>query len=123
MDLRAMGVKKIALYDVSVTHPSYIVSDAFRFSKLALLSATYNSGIFPAMETLLLDLKAHALKQRTVALAENGSWAPTAAKQMREILSGMQNLHLLDGTVSIRSSLNAGTREQLREMARQLAEA
>ncbi|MDD6040950.1 MAG: FprA family A-type flavoprotein [Clostridia bacterium] len=123
MDLRAMGVKKIALYDVSVTHPSYIVSDAFRFSKLAFLSATYNSGIFPAMETLLLDLKAHALKQRTVALAENGSWAPTAAKQMREILSGMQNLHLLDGAVSIRSSLNAGTREQLREMARQLAEA
>ena len=62
------------MYDVSVTHPSYILSDAFRFRKLALLSATYNLGVFPAMETLLLDLKAHALQDRTVALVENGSW-------------------------------------------------
>ncbi len=123
MDLREAGVKKIAMYDVSVTHPSYIVSDAFRFGKLAFLSSTYNSGIFPAMETLLHDINAHALKKRTVAIAENGSWAPTSGKQMREILSGLQNINLLENTVSIRSAVNENTREQLREMARQLAEA
>jgi len=123
MDLREMGVKKIAMYDVSVTHPSYIVSDAFRFGKLAFLSSTYNSGIFPAMETLLHDIKAHALKKRAVALAENGSWAPTSGKQMRELLSGLQNVNVLENTVSIRSALNTDTREQLRELARQLAEA
>ena len=95
----------------------------FRFGKLAFLSSTYNSGIFPAMETLLHDVKAHALKKRTVALAENGSWAPTAGKQMREILSGLQNMNVLENTVSIRSALNADTREQLRELARALAEA
>jgi len=123
MDLRAQGVKNIAMYDVSVTHPSYILSDAFRFGRLAFLSSTYNSGIFPAMETLLHDIKAHALKKRTVALVENGSWAPTAGKQMREILSGLQNMNVLENTVSIRSALNADTREQLRELARALAEA
>ena len=123
MDLRAAGVKNIAMYDVSVTHPSYILSEAFCFGKLAFLSSTYNSGIFPAMETLLHDVKAHALKKRTVALVENGSWAPTSGKQMREILSGLQNMNVLENTVSIRSALNDDTREQLRELARQLAEA
>ncbi len=123
MDLREMGVKKIAMYDVSVTHPSYIVSEAFRFDKLAFLSSTYNSGIFPAMETLLLDLKAHALKKRTVALVENGSWAPTSGKQMREILSGLQHTAILEPTVSLRSAVNDAIREQLRELAQQLADA
>ena len=123
MDLRAQGVKRIAMYDVSVTHPSYILSEAFRFGKLAFLSSTYNSGIFPAMETLLHDIKAHALKKRTVALLENGSWAPTAGKQMREILSGLQNMNVLENTVSVRSAVNGDTRGQIREMARQLAEA
>lgn len=122
-ELRKAGVKNIAMYDVSVTHPSYILSEAFRFGKWAFLSATYNSGIFTPMETLLLDLKAHALKNRTVALAENGSWAPTAGKQMREILSGMQNMNVLESTVSIRSAVNDATLAQLQEMARQLAEA
>ena len=111
------------MYDVSVTHPSYILSDAYRFGKLAFLSSTYNSGIFPAMETLLHDIRAHALKKRTVALLENGSWAPTAGKQMREILSGLQNMNVLENTVSVRSAVNSDTRGQIREMARQLAEA
>ena len=123
MDLREFGVKKMAMYDVSVTHPSYILSEAFRFGKLVFLSSTYNSGIFPAMETLLHDVKAHALKKRTVALVENGSWAPTAGKQMREILSSMQQTAILENTVSIRSALNEDTRAQLRELAKQLAEA
>ena len=67
-------------------------------------------------------MKAHALKKRTVALVENGSWAPTSGKQMREVLSGLQNMNVLENTVSIRSALNADTREQLRELARALAE-
>ena len=122
-DLREAGVRNIAVYDVSVTHPSYILSDAFRFGRLAFLSSTYNSGIFPAMETLLHDVKAHALKKRTVALVENGSWAPTAGKQMREILSSLQQTNVLESTVSIRSAVNADTRGQLRQLARDLAEA
>ena len=123
MALRDAGVKHVAMYDVSVTHPSYILSDAFRFGKLALLSATYNLGVFPAMETLLLDLKAHALQDRTVALVENGSWAPAAGKQMREILGSMKNMRVLEPVPTIRSALAADTREAITDLARQLAEA
>lgn len=119
--LREAGVSKIALYDVSVTHPSYIVSDAFRFGKLAFLSATYNNGIFPAMETLLLDLKAHALQNRVVALLENGSWAPASGKQMRDILAGMKGMRVLDACVSIRSSATQANRGELECLAAELA--
>lgn len=119
--LREAGVSKIALYDVSVTHPSYIVSDAFRFGKLAFLSTTYNSGIFPAMETLLLDLKAHALQNRVVALLENGSWAPTCGKQMRDILAGMKGMRVLDACVCIRSSATQANRGELECLATELA--
>ena len=123
MALRDAGVKHVAVYDVSVTHPSYILSDAFRFSKLALLSATYSLDVFPAMETLLLDLKSHALQDRTVALVENGTWAPAAGKQMREILGSMKNMRVLEPVPTIRSALAADTREALTGLARQLAEA
>lgn len=119
--LREAGVSKIAMYDVSVTHPSYIVSDAFRFGKLAFLSATYNSGIFPAMETLLLDLKAHSLQNRVVALLENGSWAPTSGKQMREILAGLKGVRVLDDCVCIRSSATRANRGELECLATELA--
>ncbi len=120
--LREMGVANIEVYDVSVTHPSYIVSDAFRFGKWALLSATYNAGIFPAMETLLLDLKAHALKNRTVAVVESGSWAPVSGKLMRDILSTMK-VNVLEDKLSIRCALNETGCDALEAMARALAEA
>lgn len=123
MALRDAGVKKIAMYDATLTHPSYIVSEAFRFGKLALLSSTYNGGIFPAMETVLLDLKAHMLKNRTVALAENGSWGPTAGRQMRELLGTMKDMNVLEPTVSIRSALKDETRAQLEALACELAKA
>ena len=74
------------------------------------------------METLLLDLKAHALQDRTVALVENGSWAPAAGKQMREILSSMKNIRVLEPVPTIRSALAADTRKALTALARQLAD-
>ena len=73
--LAERGVKNIAFYDVSNTHPSVLVSEAFRCSHLVFASSTYNNGIFTPMETVLLDLAAHNLQNRTVALIENGSWA------------------------------------------------
>ena len=99
------GVKNIKMYDVSQTHPSVIVSEAFRASHLVFASSTYNNGIFTPMETLLLDLKAHMLKNRTVALVQNGSWAPQSGKLMREILDGMQNITVLEETVNLRSTV------------------
>lgn len=99
------GVTNIALYDVSVTHPSVIVAEAFRCSHLVFASTTYNAGIFVTMETLLHDLRAHNLQNRQVALIENGSWAPAAAKQMREILEGMRNITFLSDSLTLRSRL------------------
>ena len=93
------------MYDVSVTDPSYIVSEAFRFSHIVFASTTYNNGIFCNMETLLHDLAAHALKNRTVGIIQNGSWAPQSGKLMREIIGSMQNMQILDACVNLRSTV------------------
>lgn len=115
------GIQRIALYDASVTHPSYILAEAFRYSHIVLASATYNAGIFTPMETLLLDLKAHNLQNRTVAVIENGSWAPTAGKLMAEHVSAMKNMTLLEQRISLRSSVKEEQLEQLENLAAALA--
>ncbi len=69
------GVKDIKMYDVSVTHPSYVLSDAFKYSHIVFASTTYNNGIFVNMENLLHDIVAHNLQNRKIAILENGSWA------------------------------------------------
>lgn len=119
--LAERGEKNIAMYDVSVTHPSVIVSEAFRCSHLVLASSTYNAGIFTPMETLLLDLKAHSLQNRTVALIENGTWAPQSGRLMFEILGCMKNITVLDDTVSLKSSVKECQREALIDLADTLA--
>lgn len=121
--LREAGVKRVAVYDVSVTHVSELVSEAFRYSKLALLAPTYNMDLYPAMEAFLLDLKAHALKNRTVALVENGSWAPNAVKLMRGVLEGMKDMRVLEESVTIRSAGNGDTLAAIEALARALAKA
>lgn len=80
------------LYDVSVTHCSYVLSDAFKYSHIVFASATYNNGIFTPMEELLRDIAHHALQDRTVALIQNGSWAPASGKLMAQILGEMKNM-------------------------------
>ncbi len=99
------GMKNIVMYDVSTTHPSVIVSEAFRCSHLVFASTTYNARIFCNMETALLDLWAHNIQNRTVALIENGSWAPTAGSLMKELLDSLKNMTILDNMVSIRSAV------------------
>ena len=96
--LSERGVRNVVMYDVSETHPSVIVSEAFRCSHIIFASTTYNAGIFCNMETVLLDLKAHNLQNRTVAVIENGSWAATAGELMRKILSSMKNITILEET-------------------------
>ena len=99
------GVKNVKMYDVSVTHPSVIVSEAFRASHLVFASTTYNAGIFCNMETALLDIAAHNLQNRTIALIENGSWAATSGMPMANILGGLKNCTILENRVSLKSSL------------------
>lgn len=119
--LAEKGVTNLAVYDVSCIHPSYLVSEAFRCSHLVFASSTYNNGIFTNMETLLLDLKAHALKNRTAALMENGSWAPQSGKLMRELLSSMPGITLLEETVSLRSTVKPNNLTEIDALASALA--
>lgn len=116
------GITNIAMYDVSVTHPSVIVSEAFRCSHLVFASVTYNSGIFCNMETALLDIKAHNLQNRTVAFIENGSWAPTAGRLMKGILAPLKNMKVIENTVSIKSSVKDTQLEGLEKLSEAIAE-
>ena len=84
------GIRKIAVYDISCTHISFLIAEVFRCSHLVLTAPTYNSGIYPAMLNFLHDMKALNLQNRTVALIENGSWAPASGRQMRTLLEEMK---------------------------------
>ena len=119
--LSEKGVKGIRLYDVSNTDVSELVSEAFRCSHLVLASATYNGAIFTPMENFLLDLKAHNLQNRTVAVIDNGTWAATAGKQMREIVGAMKNMTVLENGVSLKSSVKETQRAELEALADTLA--
>ena len=114
------GVKNVAVYDVSMTHPSVIVAEAFRCSHLVFASTTYNAGIFATMQTALDDIVAHNLQNRTIALIENGSWAPMADGLMRKKLAALKNVNILDNTVKIISSVKEDQLSQLDALANAL---
>ena len=113
---------KVRMYDASVTHASYLVAEAFRMSHLVLASATYNAGIFISMENLVHDLVNHNLQNRTIALIENGSWAPTAAGLMKAALSGLKNTTILEDSVTIRSAAKDGHVADLAALADAIAD-
>ena len=118
--LRERGVKTV-MYDVSVTPASEIIAAAFQWSHLVFASTTYNAGIFVSMEELLSDLIAHNIQNRTVALIENGSWAPTSGGLMREKLEKCKNISILDQTISIHSSPKLSQIAEIDAMAQSLA--
>nr|WP_288824541.1 FprA family A-type flavoprotein [uncultured Clostridium sp.] len=120
--LAERGILNIVMYDVSVTHPSYIISEAFRCSHLVFASATYNAGIFSNMEHLLMDMKAHNVQNRTVALIENGSWGVMAGKKMTEIISEMKNMTILDQTITVKSSLKEDQLSEIAALANTIAD-
>ena len=115
--LAAKGVKKIAVYDVSNTHVSELISEIFRASHVVFAAPTYNGGIYPVMENLLADMKALAVQNKTVALMENGTWAPTTAKQMREKLAELKNMTILDTQITIKSAMAPEQEGQLEALA------
>lgn len=102
--LRDRGIKTV-MYDVSVTPASDIIASAFRYSHLVFASTTYNAGIFVTMEALLHDLAAHNIQNRTVAFIQNGSWAPTSGKLMRDIFAPLKNITVLGEPLDVRSAL------------------
>ena len=114
--LRDRGIKTV-MFDVSVVPASEIVAASFRWSHLVFASTTYNAGIFVTMDELLRDLASHNLQNRTVAFIQNGSWAPTSGKLMREIIAPLKNMTVLDETVNISSSLKPGQGADMEKLA------
>lgn len=119
--LAQAGVKSIAVYDVSSTHVSTMIAEVFRCSHLVLAAPTYNNGVYPAMLNLLHDMKALNLQNRTVALMENGSWAPSCAKQMRALVEEMKGMRILEPVVTLKSALKDDSLAQLDALREALA--
>ena len=118
--LRANGAPAVVLHDLARCDMAKAVADAFRYSKLVLATTTYNADIFPFMREFINHLTERNFQNRTVALIENGSWAPMAAKVMRGMLEKSKNITYTDTTVKILSTPNAESGEQLSGMADEL---
>jgi len=118
--LRENGAPKVKVRDLAREDMSLVISEAFKYSKIVLATTTYNSEIFPFMHQFLTGLCERGFKNRTVALIENGSWAPMANKVMLEMLSKCKNLNILENKVTINSALNDESGSALKQMADEL---
>ncbi|MBR4136457.1 MAG: FprA family A-type flavoprotein [Bacteroidales bacterium] len=114
------GVRDVKMYDVSVTHVSYLLSETFRCGRIVLLAPTYNNGLYPPMENYLLDVQAHFVQDRTFALVENGSWSPIAAKSMQELIQNMKPNNIEGPVVTLKSSMKEEQRQELEKLAENL---
>lgn len=119
--LRDKGIKT-TMFDVSVAETSEVVAESFQYSHLVFAAPTYNGGIFIKMDEVLRDIEAHSLKNRTVAFMENGTWAVTCGKQMKEIFAGLKGMNLIEDTVTIKSALADGQEAQVEKLAEAIAE-
>lgn len=115
--LKDKGQKNVVLYDLSRDDMSKAVSDSFRFSKLILAAATYDGGVFPCMEDFICRLSHKNFQNRTIGLIENGSWAPLAAKCMKNELDKMKDLKICEKVVTIKSALKESDIPNLNDLA------
>lgn len=118
--LKEKGVKNVVLTDLANDDIDEAVEDAFRYSKVVLAASSYNARVFPPMEHFLIKLRDRNYQNRTMAIIENGSWAPSAAKTMQEIISNMKNIKLLDKTITIKSAMQENNIIELEELAEEL---
>ena len=118
--LKEKGVKNVETVDLSRDDMSVALADAFKYDKLVVASATYDNGMFPCMEDFLAHLRAKNYQKRKVALMENGSWAPTAARQMKAVFEGLKKITICDTAVTIKSVMNDDTVEVMEKMADEL---
>lgn len=121
-ELASLGVKDIALYDVSKTHKSYLVAEAFRYSHITVVSSTYNMNIFTPMEEFLTDLKLHNLLNRKYAVIANGSWAPVAGDLISKKLVEYKGWQQIGNTVIFKSAVKEDDANKIRELAKLIKE-
>lgn len=110
------GIKNVAVYDVSNTHVSDMIGEIFRASHLIFASPTYNGHIYPPMANLIADIKMLTVQKRTIALVENGSWKATAAQLMKNELSQLRDVTILESYVSITSAMHWEQEDELKKL-------
>ena len=113
---------RVKVYDVSVTHPSELLAEAFRCSHAVFAATTYNNGIFVSMENFLNDLKAHAYQNRAYALVENGSWAPQAGALMDGVFASCKGMRRIGEKATVLSAVGEESAQALRALAKAVAE-
>lgn len=118
--LEEKGAKKVSITDLTRDDMAEAIEDAFRYDKIVLASASYNMGIFPPMEQFLHHLQGKNYQSRKIGIIENGTWAPSAAKGMKEIIAKMKDINLCDTTVTIKSKMNDVNIESMNKLADEL---
>lgn len=116
--LEEAGAEKVAIADLCREDMHESVEDAFRYDRLVLAASSYDAGVFPPMEKFLHHLKVKNYQKRTVAIMENGSWAPTAARVMKAELEGMKNIEIVEPVITIKSTMKPDNIEQMKELAK-----
>lgn len=114
------GAKKVITSDLARQDMAEVIEDAFRYDKMILACPTYDAGLFPYMEKFLRHLKHKNYQNRTVAIIENGSWAPAAAKNMKELLEQMKDITIIEPIVHIKTTMSKENEEQMKELAQNI---
>ena len=118
--LEARGCPKVAITDLAREDMAEALEDAFRYGKVVLAASSYNGGVMPFMEDFLHHLKAKNYQKRTIGLIENGTWAPSAAKTMKEVLAAFKDIAIIEPTVTIRGALKPTDLPALEQLADEL---
>ena len=118
--LEELGVKNVVISDLARCDMSKAIEDAFRYDKMIIASSSYDSGVFTPMEQFLNLLKSKNYQNRKIGIIENGTWAPTAAKCMKEIISQMKNITVCEPVVTIKSTVKEETKMHLNELAKNI---
>lgn len=118
--LEAKGAKKVVTADLTRDDFAEAIEDAFRYDKIIFAASSYNASVFPIMESFLRQLAGKNYQNKKVGIIENGTWAPSAAKTMKDIIGGMKNITLCENEVTIKSRLNDVSREQMDKLATEI---
>lgn len=120
--LKNAGVKKVVVSDLARADMAEVIEDAFRYDRMVLCAASYDGGVFPCMQDFLNHLQVKAYQNRKVALVENGTWAPSAAKVMKGMLESMKNITILEPVVTIRSAMKESDMDAIDALVKSVAE-
>lgn len=121
--LRAKGVEKVSVMDLSRDDMAEVVEDAFRYDRMVLAAASYDGGVFPCMQDFLHHLQSKVFQNRTVGIIENGTWGPTAGRTMKGILETMKNITIVEPMVTIRSAMKESDLPAMEALADVIANA